>query len=137
MVTVKKTLFDADTISIERNKIDKIIFYIDKNNGSIQTDDTNTKTNNTSCKQQCLSDTIVNQNILEIMQPHTVYERFKNVYKSLNEQILNGGTANIDIRYLDVKQNTQEWHDCRKFIITASRLACLLGLLGKSKFNLF
>ena len=123
MVTVKKTLFDADTISIERNKIDKIIFYIDKNNGSIQIGDTNIKTNNTSCKQQCLSDTIVNQNILEIMQPHTVYERFKNVYKSLNEQILNGDSVNINIRYLvapkpcgsnyiGVKQNTQEWHDC-------------------------
>ena len=45
------TLFDADTISIEKIKIDKINFYIDKNNGSIQTDDTNIKTNNTG-KQQ-------------------------------------------------------------------------------------
>ena len=36
------------------------------------------------------------------MQPHTVYERFKylEVYKSRNEQILNGDTVNIDIRYL-------------------------------------
>ena len=32
------------------------------------------------------------------MQPHTVYERFKNVYNSLNKQILNGDTVNIDIR---------------------------------------
>ena len=84
------------------------------------------------------------------MQPDTFYERFKNleVYKSLNEQILNGDTVNIDIRYLvapkpcssnyiDAKQNTQEWHDCRNFKITASRLPYLLGLLGKSKFNLF
>ena len=45
MVTVKKNMFDADTISIENNKIDEINCYIDKNNGSIQTDDTNIKTN--------------------------------------------------------------------------------------------
>ena len=70
------------------------------------------------------------------MQPHTVYERFKylEVHTSLNEQILNGDIVNIDIRYLvapkpcgsnyiNVKQNTQEWHDCRQFKITASRLA--------------
>ena len=41
-------------------------------------------------------------------------------------KILNGDTVNIDNRYLvapkpcgsnyiDVKQNAQEWHDCRKF----------------------
>ena len=80
----KKLLFDADTILIERNKIDKIIFYIDKNNGSIQTDDTNIKTHITSYKQQCLSDTIVNQNILEIIQPHTVYEHFKILFYLFN-----------------------------------------------------
>ena len=49
-------------------------------------------------------------------------------------KLLNGDTINIDISYLvapkpcgsnyiDVKQNTQEWHDCRKFKITARRLA--------------
>ena len=143
-------MFDADVISIEKNKIDTIKFYIDKNNGIIQTHGTNIKTNNTSCIKQCHSDT-VHQNILEIMQPHSVYEGFKDleVKKSLNEQILNGDTTvNIDISYLvapkpcgsnyiDVKQNTQEWHDYRKFKITASRLAHLLGLLGKSKFNIF
>ena len=138
----KKPLFDADIISIEKNKVDTIKFYIDKNNGIIQTHGINIKTNNTSCIKQCLSDT-VHQNILEIMQPHSAYEGFKDleVKKSLNEQILNGDTTvNIDVSYLvapkpcgsnyiDVKQNTQEWHDYRKFKITASRLAYLLGLL--------
>ena len=41
------------------------------------------------------------------------------------------------VNYINLRQNTNEWHEYRKHKITAGRLPYLLGILGKHNFILY
>ena len=71
---------------------------------------------------------------------------FKYIKKQITE---NTSEIKLDIRnfrpkdpkkkknYINVLQNSNVWHELRKNKITRSRLAALLGIYGKSKFNIY
>ena len=69
--------------------------------------------------------------------------------KNINDQI-NAGTNPIEINlsnlsptqhlssnHVSVKQNSEEWLNLRKNKITGSRIGNLLGMFGKTKFEIY
>ena len=71
---------------------------------------------------------------------------FKDIQKQITE---NTSEIKLDIRnfrpkdpkkkknYINVLQNSNAWQELRKNKITSSRLPSLLGIYGKSKFNIY
>ena len=70
------------------------------------------------------------------------------LHKDIDSQIISGvQIIKLDLsfleapkpcgsNYFDVLQNTQTWHDHRRYKITGSRLPALLGFYGKAKYDL-
>jgi hypothetical protein len=142
----KNPSFDKGIIFIERNKINDVNFYIDKINGN-NSDDRNIAAFPPKNLTQRL---ITQKHIPIVVESQTLYKESKDIklYKNVREQISKRGIVNLDLtyrlapkpsgnNYMDVKQNSEAWHNVRKFKITASRLPYLLGLLGKSNFIIY
>ena len=127
-VYCKTALFDQNIIHIDNTKIKNINFYINKL--------TNNSNDNTSGKKFVLSKTknltSIFPNYIEITNVFSVYDGLKDntLYTIIREQVANG-VVNIDISnrvtpkpsgvsYINLKQNTNEWHEYRKHKITAS-----------------
>ena len=95
---------------------------------------------------------MIKQDCLEInkIEFTSVYENNES-YKTLENAIHSQTTKNkveIDIcflqapkpigsNYIDTVQNSEEWQSLRKFRVTGSRLAALIGIHGKKKFDAY
>ena len=141
----KVPLFDKNVISIDPEKITKINYYI------------NNQTSTPGKKEECNKENnivqeIIKQNELEIVieKTHIVYQGIKHtsLHKDIDSQIISGvQIIKVDLsfleapkpcgsNYFDVLQNTQTWHDHRRYKITGSRLPALLGFYDKAKYDL-
>jgi len=101
---------------------------------------------------------IIQQNIIEIelITPNIVYQYTDQKSKDLHRKIVAQVNKQIKLKtknhihvnisfseapkphgtnYVNVKQNTKDWFDRRKFMITGSRLPSLLGFYGNKKFT--
>ena len=143
----KKPLFDYDIISNDDNKLQEIKYYIHK-----QSCDYEPSTSSEQNMETFISQIVAQNNLpISLEKQFTVYNTnnlpHKKIHESLNNQIRTGNLiVTIDLssldaprpcgtNYVDIDQNTEEWHKHRQYKVTGSRLPALLGIYGKAKYD--
>ena len=143
----KEPLFDHNIISNDDDKLQEIKHYIHKQSCDYQP--------STSSEQNM--ETFINQIAAQNNLPITLEKHFtvyntnnlpSKIHESLNNQIRTGNLiVTIDLssldapkpcgtNYVDIDQNTEEWHKHRQYKVTGTRLPALLGIYGKLKFDM-
>lgn len=142
----KTPLFNQNVLFIDPDKSNQIQTYVDKKYNILQSKCTS---RNTTIDFNL---NILTQNEQEIQQVNskTMFDdKFHNHFlRNLNSQL--SGSQNNPVmlnlsslvapkpfgdNYEDVLQNTDKWHEIRKYKVTGSRLPALLGFHGQKKLS--
>ena len=145
----RETLFDVNVINIDPRKYLNIKRIIEtKYNNSVPSTAANL---DFKSRNESLVEKFVSQNDLELIITKSVmHQGPKNI--PLHNEIICQINRKVQIvkldlnfleapkpsgdNYVNVTQNSPEWFSVRKYKVTGSCLPSLIGLLGKSKFDL-
>ena len=141
---LSKPLYDCSIISEDSFKLKRIEEAIDNCS----------TTKNISLQNNVIkNENIVSQNKIPIFVEKSTIMYNKdhictNIENDINEQMLKDTNSILTVdlsflsapdptgsNYMNVEQNTNEWHQTRKFKITGSRLPSLIGFYGKKSFT--